>query len=305
MEGGSLIKMQLTIMRSLLFFCYLFLLFFDWQNVPAQQLKNERSSDDLDSISVRVLYSFNQKNMEDISKFKIDTMALDIGSKWSKYYDPTINRKDSIRDSKMQNIKSMSVVKDEPNALVDHIEANKLNETIIKSDEGISYTIYKNRPNNEIYTFDRNSSGVSVLLTENLLHPNWVLISDTCQILGYLCQKADILFRGREYEAFFTQEIPLNDGPFKFYGLPGLIMKIKSKDGIFCFEAIGLQKINGEKINFKNDHQLEICKNLKQYQDFLKSKSNDAFVGFINNGNAVLYKSNPNKGFGNIEITEE
>ncbi len=292
-------------MRSLLFFCYLLFTFFNWQNIYAQLLKNERTNDDLDSIIVRVLYSFNQKNIEDLSKFKVDTMALDIGLKWSKYYDPTINRKDSIRDSKMQNIETISVVKDEAGALIDHIEANKLNETVIKSDEGISYTIYKNRVNNEIYTLDRNSSGVSVLLTENLLFQNWVFNSDTCHVMGYLCQKADILFRGREYEAFFTQEIPLNDGPFKFYGLPGLILKIKSKDGLFSFEAIGLQKISDEKINFKNDHQLEICKNLKQYQDFLKSKSNNAFVGFINNGNAILYKSNPNKGFENIEITEE
>lgn len=202
-------------MRSLLFFCYLLFTFFNWQNIHAQLLKNERTNDDLDSITVRVLYSFNQKNIEDLSKFKVDTMALDIGLKWSKYYDPTINRKDSIRDSKMQNIEALSVVKDEAGALIDHIEANKLNETIIKSDEGISYTIYKNRANNEIYTLDRNSAGVSVLLTENLLFQNWVFNSDTCHVLGYLCQKADILFRGREYEAFFTQEIPLNDGPFK------------------------------------------------------------------------------------------
>lgn len=292
-------------MRKLLFFCYLSLTFFNWQNIHAQPLNNGRNNGNIDSVIVRVLYSFTQRNSEDISKFKVDTMALDIGLKWSKYYDPTINRKDSIRASKMQNIKSISVLKDKPNSLIDHIEANRLNETMIKSDEGISYIIYKNRPENKIYTFDKNSSGVSVLLTEDLLLQNWTFNMDTCQVLGYLCQKSEILFRGREYEVFFTQEIPLNDGPFKFYGLPGLIMMIKSKDGIFSFEAIGLQKINGEIINFEIDRHLEVSQSLKQYQDFLKSKSNDAFVGFINNGNVVLYKSDPNKGFENIEIIEE
>lgn len=292
-------------MRSFLLFCYLLFTFFNWQNIHAQLLKNERNNDNLDSVLVRVMYSFTQRNSEDISKFKVDTMALDIGLKWSKYYDPTINRKDSIRASKMQNIKSISVLKDKPDALINHIEANRLNETIIKSDEGISYVIYKNRPENKIYTLDKNSSGVSVLLPEDLLLQNWTFNMDTCQVLGYMCQKADILFRGREYEIFFAQEIPLNDGPFKFYGLPGLIMKIKSKDGLFRFEAIGLQKINDEIINFEIDRHLEISQSLKQYQDFLKSKSNDAFVGFINNGNVVLYKSDPNKGFENIEISEE
>jgi GLPGLI family protein len=113
------------------------------------------------------------------------------------------------------------------------------------------------------------------------------------------------LFRGRDYEVFFTQEIPLNDGPFKFYNLPGLIMKVNSSDSLFSFNAIGVQKINDETINIGINKQLEVSKNLRQYQEFLKSKSNDAYVGLINNGNAILYKSDPNKGFDNIEKIEE
>jgi len=291
-------------MKSIRFFVIFLFSFLICQNNHAQLLKNERAGDNnLDSIIIRVLYSFRQKNIEDISKIKVDTMALDIGSKWSKYYDPSINKKDSIRNNERQNIKSLSVIKNDPDPYIDHLGAKRFNGTVIKSDDGISYIIYKNRFKNEIYTLDRNTSGVYVLLTENLSQ-DWALSMDTCRILGYFCQKATTFFRGREYEVFFTQDVPLNDGPFKFYGLPGLIMKVNSKDGLFSFEAIGLQT-NNEVISFEIDHRLEVCKSLKQYHDFLKSKSNNAFVGFITNGNAVLYKSDPNKGFENIEIFEE
>ena len=154
----------------------------------AQLLSNDTANKYLDSIIIRVSYSFIQRNTEDASKFKVDTMFLDIGLKWSKYYDPTINKKDSMRNSIMQNLKSLSVIKNDPVAIIEGLEEKKLNKTYIKSDEGVSYTIYKNRPENEIYTLDRNQSGVSVLLTEKLLFQNWEFNLDTTQVLGYSCK---------------------------------------------------------------------------------------------------------------------
>ncbi|MEG1650143.1 MAG: GLPGLI family protein, partial [Rikenellaceae bacterium] len=48
---------------------------------------------------------------------------------------------------------------------------------------------------------------------------------------------------GREYEAWFTTEIPISEGPWKFYGLPGLIAKLHDKQKHYSFELIGFQKI--------------------------------------------------------------
>jgi GLPGLI family protein len=55
--------------------------------------------------------------------------------------------------------------------------------------------------------------------------------------LGYECYKATGNFRGRNYTAFYTPKIPIADGPFKFSGLPGLILKISSDDNYTSFEA--------------------------------------------------------------------
>ncbi len=66
---------------------------------------------------------------------------------------------------------------------------------------------------------------------------NWELISEFKDISGYNCQKAITAFRGRNYEAWFTSEIPLSFGPWKFGGLPGLILEVYDQTGEIYFSA--------------------------------------------------------------------
>ena len=62
---------------------------------------------------------------------------------------------------------------------------------------------------------------------------NWKLISnESIKIMGYTCEKATLNFRGRDYIAFYTTELPISFGPWKFKGLPGLILNIFSTTGI-------------------------------------------------------------------------
>ncbi|MDY0088827.1 MAG: GLPGLI family protein [Flavobacteriaceae bacterium] len=68
----------------------------------------------------------------------------------------------------------------------------------------------------------------------------WELTQDTLSVLGLKCQKANVSFRGRDYHAYFTTEIMISDGPWKFNGLPGLILKIVSLDEAYEFEAVGI-----------------------------------------------------------------
>ena len=50
--------------------------------------------------------------------------------------------------------------------------------------------------------------------------------NDKETILGYKAQKAVCEFGGRNWTAWFTNEIPIMDGPYKFSGLPGLIIQM-------------------------------------------------------------------------------
>lgn len=73
---------------------------------------------------------------------------------------------------------------------------------------------------------------------------NWTTISDKdSTIAGLQVYKAECLFGGRTWEAWFTPEIAVSDGPFKFSGLPGLILKLESTDGDYSFHISGIERL--------------------------------------------------------------
>jgi GLPGLI family protein len=67
---------------------------------------------------------------------------------------------------------------------------------------------------------------------------NWQIQKKEKQkILNYTCYKAIGKFRGRNYIAWFAPDIPVEIGPWKFRGLPGLILKVSDTNNFFSFEA--------------------------------------------------------------------
>lgn len=72
----------------------------------------------------------------------------------------------------------------------------------------------------------------------------WNIQSDTLTIAGYKCQKAELVFGNRKWTAWFTPEIPIYDGPYKFSGLPGLILKMNDSQQYWNFDIMGIEHIN-------------------------------------------------------------
>lgn len=96
--------------------------------------------------------------------------------------------------------------------------------------------IYKEAQKQNIYSVER--IGMNPFLVKDLYTVfNWTLKEDFKEILGYNCQKAVMNYRGREYVGYFTTSLPYNNGPWKFANLPGMILEIKSVDGVFEIEA--------------------------------------------------------------------
>lgn len=135
-----------------------------------------------------------------------------------------------------------------------------------------SYDIYKNYPNGSITTTDRIAM-TDYKYEEPYEKQNWEIAGDTMNILGYTCQKATCTFRGRDYVAWFTTDIPISNGPWKFAGLPGLILNIADTQNHYVFECSGIElpkdeiPIGIEKKNYANVSKKDFN---KVYERFLK-----------------------------------
>lgn len=93
--------------------------------------------------------------------------------------------------------------------------------------------------------------------------PEWKILKEKSKIFGYDVQKAETEFVGRKWTAWFTTAIPINDGPYKFFGLPGLILKVNDEENNFLFEIKGLTK---EKVDISKRNRPSSAVNLSPTQ---------------------------------------
>lgn len=92
-----------------------------------------------------------------------------------------------------------------------------------------------------ITTYDKWAMEPGVY-TEPFDEMNWEIMDDSTRtILGYECILGRTDYHGRAWKAWFSPEIPVQDGPWKFHGLPGLILLAETDGAPFRFEAIGIE----------------------------------------------------------------
>jgi GLPGLI family protein len=107
------------------------------------------------------------------------------------------------------------------------------------------YQIFKNYHKGDLTCIDYTADG-GFIYTETLNGFNWQLAGETATHNGYKVQKAMTSFGGREWVAWFAPELPFNDGPYKFNGLPGLIVKLYDSRNHYVFEFISINKPHKE-----------------------------------------------------------
>ena len=122
-----------------------------------------------------------------------------------------------------------------------------------------------------------------LLYTEPLPDCGWKLADGERTILGYACRRATCTFRGRNYEAWYAPEIAVSAGPWKFGGLPGLILAVKDDVGVLDLEATGVEQ-RVEPIRMTKRNYMKT--NRKKYLD-LKQKIMTDPVGYLTGNSNV------------------
>ena len=186
----------------------------------------------VDSVTTRILYALNAIDSNDPSTF-VDLQRLEIGANLSKFYSYFTFRNDSLiadffrRNPRAGGFQQMGEFGRKGNVWL----------------PVIWYDTFKNFSENTLTVFANTPHGIpNFQYTERLPTQNWQLYDETRTIMGYLCQKATTRFRGRDFVAWFAPEIPISNGPWKFGGLPGLILKVYDTDKHFVFEAIKIER---------------------------------------------------------------
>lgn len=84
----------------------------------------------------------------------------------------------------------------------------------------------------------------SYLYTEPMTRPEWVIHEDSTAVhSGYTCHLATAHYYGRDWKVWYTPEIPTSAGPWKLWGLPGLIVSASESEGLYAFTLTSLVQI--------------------------------------------------------------
>jgi GLPGLI family protein len=250
----------------------------------------------LDDAQLRVTYQFKYGviKQKDIS-FITDTMLLITGDNYSIYFDPNdIKRRDAFSSYVRQN-GPPQVFMSSSQSEFSELTINE-NNYFSPSESGETAQLYKDREKNfiTVMDFDNSNFGASELYfyQEESIHIPWEIKEDTISVLGYLCTKANCDFGGRIYTAWFTQDIPINEGPYKFYGLPGMILKIEDSEKLFQFEAIGLEKLENAEIVIDENSRYLKC--TKEEYSTIKKRMRENFTEFYREGMTLNYSYRKN-----------
>ncbi|MDO4225201.1 MAG: GLPGLI family protein [Bergeyella zoohelcum] len=194
------------------------------------------------------------KNMQDADK-ELFALVVDVENRQSLYYSRSKQIADSIY-TEINRTKKFNQKYDIPNNV-------------------FKMKIFKN--NDKIYHIEKVSRDVFGYLSEDV-SKKWILTKDTLTINGYHCNTATIKLGGRIWKAYYTNQIPLQDGPYKFKGLPGLILQIESSDKEHIIKMVAIKQ---DDKNIKTPKFLELKnrnKLLEYKRNFVKSPSAKARI---------------------------
>lgn len=154
--------------------------------------------------------------------------------------------------------------------------------------------IYKNYPTGKITVTEKVMTD-HFTYTEPLVPFDWTLLKETKKIGKYTVQKATTNYAGRHYTAWFSPEIPISDGPYKFRGLPGLIIQIQDDRNHYNYTLISVEKTKGsnsQSIVMADEDYIQTTK--KELYSYKKEVSSSIFQKLEQKGISINF-NNPSQ----------
>ncbi|AJW64211.1 Protein of unknown function (Porph_ging) [Elizabethkingia miricola] len=214
----------------------------------------------LSAQNYRAIYELKFKPNKDKDSVITDYYALDLFPKLEKtsFYNHSYYKNDSIMDALSEKSEREGGV---------NIDLNSLPKA--------KYPLVYIKENGKKYSFKTIDGDSYKFSDESKM--TWKILKESKKIKSWNCQKAETEYLGRKWTAWFTTDLLFPEGPYKFSGLPGLIVEVSDEKNDFRFALEAIYK-NAEKVYLPSAYEKSIVVDKSKYEKALSNYIKDPGV---------------------------
>ena len=226
---------------------------------------------------IKVSYDYHNVFLrgDDIITERDIPFILLANQKESKFYCPDTEYKDSLKSTPQGQQLSRQMLTEALNHYMNTKDESFMSSVVLKT----QLYVFKSFVENQYKVYDKAGMTDRYYYTEPLDMIDWNISDSTKNILGYECIMAEADYHGRHWTVWFSPEIPIQEGPWKLQGLPGLILEAYEPSGQHTFIVTGIENSNQEMLPVYNSKQYDKSNRI----DMLKMERN-----FRDNQNSML-----------------
>jgi GLPGLI family protein len=223
-------------------------------------------------------YTFKPDTLQQDKTVK-ELMNLDVNADGSYFYSAALNARDSMFAAEFEKGKRGQSM---------HIDLRTIRKP------KVNWRIAKMYPAMQT-EFHGSVNAVNLGVKETLL-PEWKIVSETKILEGFKAQKAVTFYKGRNWTVWFTEEIQIHDGPYKFSGLPGLVLQAEDDHKYHVFMFVGSRKL-AENTSLKDKDYQRVYVDPKKYNrlwnEYVKDPARNIKIihSSSGDGETIIYNS--------------
>lgn len=160
------------------------------------------------------------KNTQRPTIKKHSTVVLEIGNQYSKFTDQSTRLFDSLTEKFSHQ---------------SHIQTKEIN-LLLKQKAAIGFSPNSLKISIKIgISFKPMYTAIDIVMKTHYRIGIGKCKKKKKHLINYPVRKATTTYGGRQWTAWYTEEIPINNGPYVFGGLPGLILELYDDQRYFHF----------------------------------------------------------------------
>lgn len=185
--------------------------------------------------AARLKFIYEQTEVDTVlSRAQTEAYLLLVGDSYTRYASYNAYRLDSVCDAASWQL-----------------TFDRYGRLFFDSYPTSSRTAYLHNMRNDHFLVDDAYSFDLYIYEDSTAQFDWTLQPDTVTVCGYVCRKAEATFRGIRWTAWYAPEIPLGIGPWKFNGLPGLVLWAYDDKGTHDVRLTAARRSTGTPITFQ------------------------------------------------------